>query len=148
MKIKIYKNSVPALKKLYWKGDWNLANKEKIWLASPHMSEEGYERQYVQQAFETNWVAPLGPNVNGFEKELAAKVGSQHAAALTSGTAAIHLALKAVGVGEGDIVLCPSLTFSASANPIIYQNATPVFIDSNYETWNMDPDALESAFEK
>ncbi len=121
---------------------------KKIWLSAPHMSDEGYERQYVQEAFDTNWIAPLGPNVNEFEKELAQKVGSKHAAALISGTAAIHLALKAVGVGEGDIVFCPTLTFSATANPIIYQNATPVFIDSNFETWNMDPIALEEAFKK
>jgi len=125
----------------------NTANK-KIWLASPHMSDEGYEMQYIQEAFDTNWVAPLGPNVNEFEKELAVKVGAKHAAAMTSGTGAIHLALKAAGVGEGDIVFCPTLTFSATANPIIYQNATPVFIDSDYETWNMDPKALEAAFEK
>ena len=125
-----------------------MAENKKIWLASPHMSDEGYEMQYVKEAFDTNWVAPLGPNVNEFEKELAAKVGSKHGAALVSGTAAIHLALKAVGVGEGDIVLCQSLTFSATANPIIYQNATPVFIDSDYETWNMCPKALEAAFEK
>lgn len=125
----------------------NKSNK-KIWLASPHMSDEGYEMQYVQEAFDRNWVAPLGPNVNEFEKELAAKVGSKHAAAMTSGTGAIHLALKAAGVGEGDIVFCSTLTFSATANPIIYQNATPVFIDSDYETWNMDPKALEAAFEK
>ena len=125
----------------------NTSNK-KIWLASPHMSDEGYEIQYVKEAFDTNWVAPLGPNVNEFEKELVAKVGSKHAAAMTSGTGAIHLALKAAGVGEGDVVFCPTLTFSATANPIIYQNATPVFIDSDYETWNMDPSALEAAFEK
>lgn len=125
-----------------------MVEKKKIWLASPHMSDEGYEQQYVQEAFDSNWVAPLGPNVNEFEKELAAKVGSKHAAALTSGTGAIHLALKAVGVGEGDIVLCPTLTFSATANPIIYQNATPVFIDSDEETWNMSPKAIEEAFEK
>lgn len=125
----------------------NTSNK-KIWLASPHMSDEGYEMQYVKEAFDTNWVAPLGPNVNEFEKELAAKVSSKHAAAMTSGTGAIHLALKAAGVGEGDVVFCPTLTFSATANPIIYQNATPVFIDSDYETWNMDPKALEEAFEK
>ena len=125
-----------------------MAENKKIWLASPHMSDEGYEMQYVQDAFDTNWVAPLGPNVNEFEKELAAKVGSKHAAAMTSGTGAIHLALKAAGVGEGDVVFCPTLTFSATANPIIYQNATPVFIDSDYETWNMDPKALEAAFEK
>lgn len=121
---------------------------EKIFLASPHMSDEGYELEYVNQAFDTNWIAPLGENVNGFEKELADKVKIKAAAALTSGTAAIHLALKAAGVGEGDIVFCQSLTFSATANPIIYQHATPVFIDSNEETWNMCPKALEEAFKK
>lgn len=121
---------------------------EKIFLSSPHMSDEGYEMEYVQEAFDTNWIAPLGANVNGFEKELAAKVGSGYGAALVSGTAAIHMALKAVGVGEGDIVFCQTLTFSATANPIIYQNAIPVFIDSDYETWNMCPKALEEAFEK
>ncbi len=122
--------------------------RERIFLSSPHMSDEGYEMQYVQEAFDTNWIAPLGENVNGFERELAEKVGSKSAAALSSGTAAIHLALKAAGVGEGDIVFCPTLTFSATANPIIYQNAIPVFIDSDYETWNMSPIALEEAFEK
>lgn len=122
--------------------------KERIYLSSPHMSEEGYEQQFIKEAFDTNWIAPLGANVDGFEKELAEKVGSKAAAALTSGTAAIHLALKAAGVGEGDIVFCPTLTFAATANPIIYQNAIPVFIDSDYETWNMCPKALEKAFEK
>lgn len=112
------------------------------------MSDEGYEQQYIKEAFDTNWIAPLGTNVNEFENELAAKVGSKAAAALSSGTAAIHLALKAAGVGEGDIVFCSTLTFSATANPIIYQNAIPVFIDSDYETWNMSPKALEEAFEK
>lgn len=112
------------------------------------MSDEGYELQYIKEAFDTNWIAPLGENVNEFENELAAKVGSKAAAALSSGTAAIHLALKAAGVGQGDIVFCPTLTFSATANPIIYQNAIPVFIDSNKETWNMCPLALEEAFEK
>ena len=121
---------------------------EKIWLASPHMSDEGYEMEYIKEAFDTNWIAPLGTNVNEFEKELAARVDMKYAAALVSGTAAIHLALKAAEVGEGDIVFCQDLTFSATANPIIYQNAKPVFIDSNYETWNMDPLALERAFEK
>ena len=121
---------------------------EKIFLASPHMSDEGYELQYVNEAFETNWLAPLGKNINEFENELARKVEVKTAAALTSGTAAIHLALKAADVGEGDIVFCQSLTFSATANPIIYQNATPVFIDSNEETWNMCPKTLEEAFEK
>ncbi|NLD48189.1 MAG: aminotransferase class I/II-fold pyridoxal phosphate-dependent enzyme, partial [Clostridiaceae bacterium] len=96
----------------------------------------------------TNWVAPLGKNVDEFEIELAEKVGIKAAAALSSGTAAIHLAIKAAGVGAGDIVFCPSLTFSATANPIIYQNAIPVFIDSDYETWNMSPEALEKAFKK
>ncbi len=120
----------------------------KIYLSSPHMSDEGYEMQYVNEAFETNWIAPLGANVNEFEKELADKVGVKHAAALSSGTAAIHMALKSVGVGQGDIVFCPTLTFSATANPIIYQNAMPVFIDSDYETWNIDPIALKMAFEK
>jgi len=121
---------------------------EKIWLASPHMSDEGYEMKFVKEAFDTNWVAPLGPNVNEFEREFASKVGSKHAAAMISGTGAIHLALKAAGVESGDIVICPTLTFSATANPIIYQNAIPVFIDSNYETWNIDPDLLEKALEK
>lgn len=122
--------------------------KKRIFLSSPHISDEGYEMQYVQEAFDTNWIAPLGENVNEFEKELATKVGSKAAAALSSGTGAIHLALRAAGVAEGDIVFCPTLTFSATANPIIYQNATPVFIDSNYATWNMCPKALEDAFEK
>ncbi|MBU1145204.1 MAG: DegT/DnrJ/EryC1/StrS family aminotransferase [Firmicutes bacterium] len=122
--------------------------KEKIYLASPHMSDEGYEQQYVKEAFDTNWVAPLGPNVDNFEKELATKVGIDHAAALVTGTAAIHMALKATGVGEGDIVLCQSLTFSATVNPIIYEKAIPVFIDSDFETWNMSPKYLEEALIK
>lgn len=122
--------------------------KKRIYLSSPHMSDEGYELKYIQEAFDTNWIAPLGKNVDEFEREIAAKVGAKHAAALSSGTAAIHMALKAAGVGEGDIVFCQDLTFAASANPIIYQNAIPVFIDSNYETWNMCPKALEKAFEK
>lgn len=121
---------------------------DRIYLASPHMSEEGYEQKYVQQAFDTNWIAPLGENVNKFEEEFADKVAIKSAAALTSGTAAIHMALKAVGVEKDDIVFCQSLTFSATANPIIYQQATPVFIDSNETTWNMCPKALEQAFEK
>lgn len=112
------------------------------------MSDEGYEQLYIKEAFDTNWIAPLGNNVNEFEKELAQKVGVKSAAALSSGTAAIHLALKAAGVGTGDIVFCPSLTFSATANPIIYQNAIPVFIDSDFETWNMNPEALVRAFDK
>ncbi|MFZ3577503.1 DegT/DnrJ/EryC1/StrS family aminotransferase [Virgibacillus sp. DJP39] len=121
---------------------------ERIFLSSPHMSDEGFEMEYVKEAFNTNWIAPLGENVNEFEKELAAKVGSKAAAALSSGTGALHLALRAAGVDEGDVVFCPTLTFSATANPIIYQNANPVFIDSDYETWNMCPKALEEAFKK
>lgn len=121
---------------------------DRIYLSSPHMSDEGYEKEYVKEAFDSNWIAPVGENVNRFEKELTARVGSKAAAALSTGTAAIHLALKAADVGAGDIVFCPTLTFSATANPIIYQNATPVFIDSNHETWNMCPKALEAAFLK
>lgn len=120
----------------------------RIYLSSPHMSDEGYEMQYIQEAFDTNWIAPLGKNVDEFEKEFAAKVGSKSAAALSSGTAAIHMALKAAGVGAGDVVFCPTLTFAATANPIIYQNAIPVFIDSDFGTWNMCPEALEEAFKK
>lgn len=120
----------------------------RIYLASPHMSDEGYEMEYVKEAFDTNWIAPLGKNVDEFENEIATKVASKAAVALASGTAAIHLALNAVGVGKDDIVFCQSLTFSATANPIIYQGAKPVFIDSDYKTWNMDPNALEMAFEK
>lgn len=121
---------------------------KRLYLASPHMSEEGYEKEFIKEAFDTNWIAPLGENVNQFEKEVASYVGIGHAAALSSGTAAIHLAIKAAGVQKGDIVFCQSLTFSASANPIVYEGATPVFIDSERETWNMDPKALEKAFEK
>ena len=121
---------------------------ERIYLASPHMSEQGYEQEYVKEAFETNWVAPLGPNVTNFEKELAQYVGVKSASALSSGTAAIHLGLKALGVGEGDIVFCSTLTFSASCNPILYLGATPVFIDSDATTWNMCPKALKLAFEE
>lgn len=130
-------------------GDVELANgqKARIYLSSPHMSDEGYEQEYIKEAFDSNWIAPLGPNVDAFEEELARKVGIKSAAALSSGTAAIHLALKTLDVGPGDLVFCQSLTFAATANPIRYQNAIPVFIDSN-ETWNMCPLALRKAFEK
>ena len=121
---------------------------KKILLASSHMSDEGYEQQFIKEAFDTNWIAPLGENVNKFEEEIANYVGVKTGAALSAGSAAIHLGLKALNVKQGDIVFCSSLTFSATCNPIIYQNATPVFIDSEYETWNMDPLALEKAFEK
>ncbi len=122
--------------------------KKKIYLSSPHMSDEGYELKYIKEAFETNWIAPFGNNVDEFEKEIVNRVGAKSSVALSSGTAAIHMALKAAGVGEGDIVFCQSLTFSATANPIIYQNAIPVFIDSDHETWNMSPEALQEAFHK
>jgi len=125
-----------------------MSTNERIFLSSPHMSEEEFEKEYVKEAFDTNWIAPLGENVNKFEEELAKYVNIGNAAALSSGTAAIHMALKALDVKQGDIVFCQSLTFSATANPIIYQNATPVFIDSENESWNMDPKALEKAFEK
>ncbi|MDK6856402.1 MULTISPECIES: DegT/DnrJ/EryC1/StrS family aminotransferase [unclassified Aerococcus] len=121
---------------------------ERIYLASPHMSDEGYEQAFIKEAFDTNWIAPLGENVNQFEVELADKVGIEHAAALVSGTSAIHLALKHVGIQPGDIVFCQSLTFSASANPIVYEGGQPVFIDSEPGTWNMDPKRLEEAFTK
>lgn len=121
-------------------------NKKKIYLSSPTM--HGREQEYVREAFDSNWVAPLGPNVDQFEKELAAYVGSGYAAALSSGTAAIHLALRLLGIDQGDTVFVSSLTFSASCNPIIYEKATPVFIDSEPDTWNMSPEALKKAFEK
>lgn len=105
---------------------------DKIWISSPHMSWR--EMRYISEAFETNWVAPLGPNVDGFEKELASYLGVKHCCALSSGTAAIHLALINLGVGTGDEVICQSFTFSATANPIVYQGATPVFVDSETET--------------
>ncbi len=119
---------------------------KRLYLSSPHMG--GEELKYVNEAFKSNWIAPLGPNVELFEKILCDYIGVKNATALSSGTAAIHLALKCLGVGKGDIVFCQSLTFSATANPIIYQNATPVFIDSEYLTWNMCPVALEKAFKK
>jgi dTDP-4-amino-4,6-dideoxygalactose transaminase len=117
--------------------------RERIWLSSPHMS--GKEMKYIHEAFEGNWIAPLGPNVDNFEKELCAGTNASHAVALSSGTAAIHLALIVMGVKPGDEVICSSFTFSASANPIIYVGASPVFIDSEPETWNMSPVYLETA---
>ncbi|WKG28843.1 DegT/DnrJ/EryC1/StrS family aminotransferase [Priestia aryabhattai] len=117
----------------------------KIYLSPPHMS--GDEKRYIDEAFETNWIAPLGPNVDAFEKELASSVGVSEAVAVSSGTAAIHLALSLLEVTKGDIVFCSTLTFVASANPIIYQGAEPVFIDSEPETWNMSPEALKRALQ-
>ena len=120
----------------------------RIALATPHMSEEGFEQEYIKEAFDTNWIAPLGANVTGFENELKAYTGSKAATALSAGTAAMHMALKLAGVKPGDTVFCQSLTFSATANPIVYEGAKPVFIDSEKDTWNMSPAALERAFEK
>lgn len=119
---------------------------KRIYLASPTM--HGEEQEFIKEAFDTNWVAPLGPNVDAFEKELAEYVGSPHAAALSAGTAAIHLAVKLLGIGQGDYAFCSSLTFSASCNPVVYEKATPIFIDSEPDTWNMSPAALRKAFEK
>ncbi|MBR6469184.1 MAG: aminotransferase class I/II-fold pyridoxal phosphate-dependent enzyme, partial [Lachnospiraceae bacterium] len=118
----------------------------RIYLSSPTM--HGEELEYVHEAFDTNWVAPLGPNVNEFEKEVAAYVGGGYCAALSAGTAAIHLAMIIAGVKRDDVVFAQSLTFSATVNPIVYLGAKPVFIDSEPDTWNMDPKALEKAFEK
>jgi dTDP-4-amino-4,6-dideoxygalactose transaminase len=121
-----------------------MSEHSKIWLSSPHMG--GNEQKYVQEAFDTNWVAPLGPNVNGFENDLENYLGEDvHVAALSSGTGALHLALVLLGVEAGDEVLCQSMTFSASANPIVYLGAQPVFVDSEPETWNICPKALEEA---
>lgn len=120
-----------------------LMSKQKVYLSSPHIGSN--ELEYVQEAFDTNWIAPLGPHVNSFEKSLSKYTGVEHSAALSSGTSAIHLALIELGVRPGDYVICQSMTFSASANPIAYQGATPVFIDSEEDTWNIDPAALEDA---
>jgi dTDP-4-amino-4,6-dideoxygalactose transaminase len=116
---------------------------KRIYLSSPHMG--GEELDFIHDAFEKNWIAPLGANVNGFEQDLQTYTGRHHAAAITSGTAGIHLALILCGVKPGDEVICQSFTFAASANPILYQGATPVFVDSEPETWNMDPELLEAA---
>ena len=121
-------------------------NKNRIFLSSPTM--HGEEQSYIREAFETNWIAPLGANVDGFEKEISVYTGSPYAAALSSGTAAIHLALKLAGVKTGDTVFVSSLTFSATCNPIVYEGGIPVFIDSERDTWNMSPEALRAAFEK
>ncbi len=115
----------------------------KIWLSSPHMG--GEEFNFVKEAFDTNWIAPLGPNVDGFEHDLEEFTGAKYAAALSSGTAALHLALIMLDICPGDEVICQSFTFSASANPIAYLGATPVFVDSEPETWNMSPELLEKA---
>jgi pyridoxal phosphate-dependent aminotransferase EpsN len=113
---------------------------ERIYLSPPHMG--GEERRFVQEAFATNWIAPIGPHVDAFEQEFSLKLGIRHAAALSSGTAALHLAMKLVGVRPGDEVLCSTLTFVASANPILYEGGRPVFVDSDETTWNMNPALL------
>jgi dTDP-4-amino-4,6-dideoxygalactose transaminase len=118
-------------------------NKDKIWLSSPHMG--GSEQKYIQQAFDTNWIAPVGANIDDFELDLESYLGDGHVTALNTGTAAIHLGLILLGVKAGDEVICQSLTFSASANPILYQGGTPIFIDSEPDTWNLCPVALEEA---
>jgi dTDP-4-amino-4,6-dideoxygalactose transaminase len=121
-------------------------SQEKIWLSSPHMG--GSERNFVTEAFDTNWVAPLGPNVTGFEKDLESYQGENtHVAALSSGTAAIHLALVQAGVGPGDEVICQSFTFCGTTNPVQYLGATPIMVDSEEETWNICPKALKEAVE-
>ncbi len=119
-------------------------NKKTIYLSPPHMG--GREKQYVEEAFVTNWLAPLGPNVDAFEQEMAKYLSAAGALAVNSGTAALHLAILLIGIKPGDEVFCSSLTFIASVNPIAYQGGTPVFIDSDPETWNMSPQALRQAF--
>ena len=118
---------------------------DHIFLSSPHMSDEGYELEYVHDAFRKNWIAPLGENVNEFENTVKAYIGADNAVALSAGTAALHLSLICAGVGKGDKVFCQDLTFSASANPITYVGAEPIFIDSERDTWNMDPESLKKA---
>ena len=120
--------------------------KKRIYLSSPTMHSE--EQQFVKEAFDTNWIAPLGPNVTAFEEEMAAYAKAGYVTALSSGTAAIHLALKLLNIGPGDVVFVSDLTFAATCNPIVYEGATPVFIDAEPDTWNMSPRALEKAFEK
>lgn len=120
--------------------------KKRIYLSSPTMHSD--EQEFVKQAFDTNWVAPLGPNVDAFERELASYIGIGHAAALVSGTSALHLAVKLAGVRPRDIVFCSDLTFAATVNPVSYENGVQVFIDSERDTWNMDPRALEKGFKK
>lgn len=120
--------------------------RERIWLSSPTM--HGDEQEYIKEAFDSNWVAPLGKNVNEFENELSDYIGIAAAAAMTAGTHALHIATRLAGVGRGDIVLCSDLTFVATVNPVCYEGGVPIFIDSERDTWNMSPEALEIALEK
>ncbi|HDR7894663.1 MULTISPECIES: aminotransferase class I/II-fold pyridoxal phosphate-dependent enzyme [Bacillus] len=123
-----------------------MTSNKRIYLSPPHMS--GNEQKYIREAFEQNWIAPLGPNVDRFEQQISEYIGVSSAAAVSAGTAAIHLALQLLGVGQGDSVFCSSFTFAASANPIVYQGAEPIFIDSEPDTWNISPIALEKAFKE
>ncbi len=116
---------------------------EKIWLSSPHMS--GDEQKYIKLAFDENYIAPAGSNIDGFEKELGEYLGIPHVAALTSGTSALHMAMIVLGIAQHDIVIAPSFTFAACINPIVYQNAIPVFIDSDFYSWNMNPELMQQA---
>ena len=118
-----------------------MSKPSRIYMSPPHLS--GNEYQYIKDVLDSNWVAPVGPHLQQFEQQFAAEVGCKHAVAVVSGTAAIHLALRCLGVQTGDQVICSDFTFVASANPIIYQNAVPVFIDSEQESWNLDPNLLE-----
>src|ERR1017187_5605228 len=118
-------------------------SKPRIYLSSPHMGSD--ELQLVQETFASNWIAPLGPQVDAFEREFAVRVSSGHAVALSSGTAALHLALRWLNLQPGDEVICSTLTFSASVNPVLYERATPVFVDSDARSWNMDPALLAEA---
>ena len=123
-----------------------MSNNERIWLSTPTM--HGEEQEFIKEAFDTNWVAPLGKNVTEFENEMSSFVGVKSAAAMTAGTHALHLAVKLAGICEDDIVICSDLTFAATVNPISYENGTQVFVDSERDTWNMDPTALKIALEK
>ena len=119
--------------------------KNKIWLSSPTM--HGDELKYVKEAYDTNWMSTVGENINEAERLACEKTGCKYAVGLSCGTAALHLAVKLAGVKQGDTVFCTDMTFAATVNPVMYEKATPVFIDTEYDTWNMDPKALEKAFE-
>ncbi len=138
----ILKNKL-NLKSIELESEVGNTSSERIWLSSPHMS--GHEQKYIAEAFATNWIAPLGSNVDGFENDVCEYTGAQHGAALSSGTAAIHLALKLCGVGQDDYVICQSFTFVATANAIVYEKAIPIFVDSEPDTWGMDPKLMEKA---
>ena len=123
-----------------------MSGRDRIWLSSPTM--HGKEQEFIQKAFDTNWVAPLGENVNEFENEMCSYLGIKSAVAMTAGTHSLHMSVKLAGVTTGDIVLCSDLTFAATVNPVVYEKGIPVFIDSERESWNMDPEALKIALEK